>query len=65
MSYEDGMTIYYDPLTKSVVIVFRGETITLKGPFPNIRLGITAGEEFCEDRGWRSDKSTHRGGSVD
>lgn len=59
------MTIYYDPLTNSVVIVFRGETITLKAPFQYMRLGINAGEEFFEDRGRRSERSTNRGGSVD
>ncbi|MBY5390429.1 MULTISPECIES: hypothetical protein [Rhizobium] len=64
MNYEYGMTVFYDPVTKNVIVVFRGETTILEGPFQELRTGITAGEKLCEELGWRSgieetpDKST-------
>lgn len=54
MDYEDGMTVFYDPLSKTVIVVFRGETTMLKGPFENARSGVAAGEDLCVKLGWRS-----------
>ena len=57
MNYEDGMTIFYDPVSKTVVVIFRGKTTMLKGPFPNGRIGIEAGERLCREMGWQSERN--------
>lgn len=54
--YEEDMTVFYDPVSKSVVVVFRGKTTLLAGPFPDQRSGIAAGERLCEELGWATEE---------
>ncbi|MBY4593410.1 MULTISPECIES: hypothetical protein [Rhizobium] len=54
MDYEDGMTVFYDPVSKTVIVVFRGKTTILKGPYESARSGVAAGEDLCVKLGWRS-----------
>ncbi|MCS4096290.1 hypothetical protein [Rhizobium sp. BK176] len=56
MDYEDGMTVFYDPVSKTVILVFRGVTTILKGPFESARSGVSAGEDLCTKLGWRSNR---------
>lgn len=53
MCYESGMSIVFDVLSKSVVIVFRGEVIMLPGPFQDRKAAIAAAEDHCRKLGWR------------
>ncbi|MGV1794354.1 MULTISPECIES: hypothetical protein [unclassified Rhizobium] len=57
MNYEDGMTVFYDPVSKTVIVAFRGKTTILKGPFESLRAGVAAGEDLCAELGWRSNTS--------
>ena len=58
MSYEDGMSVFYDPVSKTVIVIFRGKTTILEGPFESARSGVAAGEDLCARLGWRSDTPT-------
>jgi len=54
----NGLRRRYDrvlrSVIKTVIVVFRGETTMLKGPFENARSGVAAGEDLCVKLGWRS-----------
>lgn len=50
--YEPDMTIIHDPITKMVLVSFRGRLNTL-GPFPSKEAGICTAEEFCRTKGWK------------
>lgn len=58
MSYEDGMSVFYDPVSKTVIVLFRGKTTKLEGPFESARSGVAAGENLCVRLGWRSSTPT-------
>ncbi len=60
MKYEEGMTVFYDPVTKAVVVAFRGKTTILKGPFPDSRSGLAAGERLCKEYGWQAEDGEDR-----
>jgi hypothetical protein len=49
--YERDMKIIHDPITKSVLIDFRG-TVTVLGPFLDKVTAIKAAEDFCRGKGW-------------
>ncbi|WP_145642535.1 hypothetical protein [Neorhizobium alkalisoli] len=53
-SYEPGMRIIHYPITETVVVGFRGETVILK-PVPDRRTAIAAGEALCREKGWTDD----------
>ncbi|MCV9965690.1 hypothetical protein OIU34_27840 [Pararhizobium sp. BT-229] len=46
------MTIVFDVLSKSVLIVFRGKITILPGPFQDKKAAIAAAEEHCRKLGW-------------
>ncbi|WP_395517539.1 hypothetical protein [Pseudorhizobium flavum] len=52
--YEDGMSVSFDVVSKSVFIEFRNKLHYLIGPYSGRRDGIAAGEQKCRDLGWRS-----------
>jgi len=56
------MTVFHDPVTRSVIVVFRGKTIILRGPFQDGRSGIAAGEELCKELGWQSNERPESSG---
>lgn len=60
MPYEAGMTIFYDVVSKAVIVEFRGKFVTLQGPFADTAEGVHAGEEFCRKLGW-ADQGRTRG----
>ncbi|ULJ81697.1 hypothetical protein MF410_30085 (plasmid) [Rhizobium sp. C104] len=43
-----------NPVSKTVIVVFRGKTTILKGPYESARSGVAAGEDLCVKLGWRS-----------
>jgi hypothetical protein len=45
------MRIIHHPITKTVIVGFRGDTVMLK-PFPDRASAIAAGEAFCREKGW-------------
>lgn len=49
--YEADMTVIHDPLTKTVLVSFRGKIETL-GPFPDKTTAIKEAEEYCRSKGW-------------
>jgi hypothetical protein len=49
--YEAEMSIIYGPVTKGVVVSFRGKC-TFLGPFPDRNAAIAAAERFCRENGW-------------
>jgi hypothetical protein len=51
MSYEEGMQLVFDLLTRTVVVSFRGQ-IEMLGPFNDQKEAVSAGEKYCRDRGW-------------
>jgi hypothetical protein len=56
-TYEPGMTIVYDVVSKSTFIHFRGKLHYLLGPFATRREAIAAGEAKCRELGWRPDQT--------
>lgn len=50
--YENGMSVFFDCVTKAVFIEFRGELHYLLGPFLSRSVGIAAGEAKCRELGW-------------
>lgn len=52
MAYEANMAILFDVVTKSVFVAFRGEFVTLPGPFFDRKTAIAAGEAYCKSLGW-------------
>ena len=53
--YEIGMEILWDPIAKTVVVVFRGRMHVIPGEFVDRTAGLLAGEEYCRRVGWQSD----------
>lgn len=53
-TYEDGMAVFYDCVTKAVFINFRGEVHYLMGPYVNKAQARLAGENRCRELGWMS-----------
>lgn len=49
--YERDMQIIHDPITKSVLIDFRG-TVKVLGPFTDKIAAIKAAEDYCRSKGW-------------
>lgn len=56
MTYEDGMIIVWDQVSRGVAIVFRGVAHYLDGPFPDQQTGIKAAERYCHRLGWPDGK---------
>ena len=54
--YENGMESLWDPIAKTIVVVFRGRMHVLPGEFADRTAGLLAGEEYCRKRGWKSDE---------
>lgn len=52
--YEDGMSVFYDCVTKAVFIDFRGALHYLIGPFATKASAISAGEAKCRELGWQA-----------
>jgi hypothetical protein len=52
MAYEEGMSIQYDGIKKSVRVLFRGKEYKLPGPYRDTNEGMKAGEDFCRGLGW-------------
>jgi hypothetical protein len=52
MHYEAGMTIVFDVLSKSVLIVFRDKIITLPGPYSEQQTAVLAAEQHRRTLGW-------------
>ena len=52
MTYESGMQLIWDPIEKSITIIFRGAVEALPGPFHNREEGISAAEAHCRTLGW-------------
>jgi hypothetical protein len=52
VAYEANMTILFDVVTKSIVVGFRDELVTLPGPFLDRKTAIAAGEAYCKSLGW-------------
>jgi len=65
VNYEYGMTVFYDPVIKNVIVIFRGKTTILEGPFQDLRTGVTAGEKLCMELGWQSDIEETPDTSID
>jgi hypothetical protein len=53
MAYETDMALVYDPVTKGLVVSFRGKITYLAGPFDDRKTAIRAGEDLCRKLGWR------------
>ena len=54
--YEEGMVIFYDRVTKGVLVDFRGAIYFLIGPFMNLEKATAAGEAKCRELGWQTDQ---------
>jgi len=52
-SYEPGMKINYDPVSKRVVVAFRGRIVVLPDSYESEPAGIAAGETYCHRQGWK------------
>ena len=52
MAYEQGMSIAYDEVSKTVTVVFRGKKVVLPRRYESQEDGRRAGEQYCRDRGW-------------
>ena len=52
MRYEQGMSITFDIISKSVMISFRDREHTLPGPYLNQKEAVQAAEKFCLEHGW-------------
>jgi hypothetical protein len=53
MAYEIAMALVFDPISKGVVISFRGKITFLVGPFADRKAAIRAGEDACRRLGWK------------
>lgn len=51
MTYEEGMQIVFDAVSKMVVVIFRDE-LSFHGPFESRSAAYTAGEDHCRRMGW-------------
>lgn len=51
MPYEEGMQLIFDMVERTITVSFRG-TLELLGPFESQRQAVSAGEQYCRDRGW-------------
>lgn len=51
VAYEPNMADRFDAVTKSVLIGFRDEFVTLPGPFFDRRTAVAAGEAYCKSLG--------------
>lgn len=60
LTYEPGMTVMFDVVTKSVLVEFRMNFVTLDGPFANRQSGIRAGEAYCRKQGWNDGAQSRR-----
>lgn len=58
-SYEPGMKISYDAVSKRVVVAFRGRITVLSGTFETEKEATEAGEFHCRTHGWRPSDQTH------
>ncbi len=54
MPYEQGMQIDYDPISKEVLITFRGERAILPVTYESAEEGKAAGEKYCRKHGWNA-----------
>jgi hypothetical protein len=52
-TYEPGMKISYDKISKRVVVAFRGRITVLPETYDVEETGIAAGEGHCRHLGWR------------
>ena len=52
-SYEPGMRITHDRITKKVTLTFRGRMIDLPWRCETPEQAAHAGEAYCWQRGWR------------
>ena len=53
MASEQGMSIAYDEVSKTVTVVFRGKKVVLPGRYESYEDGKRAGEQYCRDHGWK------------
>lgn len=52
MKYEPDMQIMFDVVGKSALVVFRGASYYLNGPYGSRGEAVRAGEELCRRMGW-------------
>ncbi|WP_165516666.1 hypothetical protein [Rhizobium leguminosarum] len=50
MAYEPDMTIFFDSVTKAVIVSF---TVYLPGPYADRKAAVLTGEAHCYRLGWR------------
>jgi hypothetical protein len=53
--------IIFDVVTKSVVVMFGDELLTLEGPFASRTEAMAAAMEECARRGWLSGNGAYHG----
>jgi hypothetical protein len=51
-TYEPGMKVSYDPVSKRVVVAFRGRITVLAQDYETEAEGTKAGELHCRTHGW-------------
>jgi hypothetical protein len=59
-NYEPGMKVTYDPVSKRVVISFRGRITVLPEDCASEPEAIMAGEQHCRKLGWSPEKGAIR-----
>lgn len=52
-SYEHGMKITYDAVSRRVVVAFRGRIFVLQDRYDTEQAGVAAGESQCRRLGWQ------------
>lgn len=58
-TYEPGMKISYDAVSKRVIVAFRGRITVLSGTFETEAEGTEAGEFHCRTHGWKPNDHAH------
>lgn len=58
--YEPGMKITYDPVSKRVLVAFRGRISVLPDAVESEADAVSAGESYCVRHGWNPAEKARR-----
>lgn len=59
--YETGMKMLYDPISRRMVVSFRGRLTVLPSTYDDEAEAIEAGELHCREQGWAPQKDKQAG----